>query len=57
MKVKWEVEFHQDFNPEFDALSDDVQNELLAHACCWSSLGRSPAGRASIRSRARATRT
>ncbi|SPF45785.1 hypothetical protein SBA4_3420005 [Candidatus Sulfopaludibacter sp. SbA4] len=26
--MKWEVEFHKDFDPEFDALPDDVQNEL-----------------------------
>jgi hypothetical protein len=30
--VNWEVEFHRDFDPEFDALPDDVQNELRAHA-------------------------
>jgi len=36
--VKWEVEFHKDFDPEFDALPDDVQNELRAHARCWSGL-------------------
>jgi hypothetical protein len=30
--VKWEVEFHKDFHPEFDALPDNVQDELLAHA-------------------------
>jgi hypothetical protein len=26
----WQVEFHDDFDPEFDALEKDVQNELLA---------------------------
>ena len=26
----WTVEFHRDFDPEFDALPDDVQNELRA---------------------------
>jgi len=30
--VKWEVEFHKDFDPEFGALPVDVQKELLAHA-------------------------
>jgi hypothetical protein len=30
--VNWEVEFHQDFDPEFDKLPGQVQNELLAHA-------------------------
>jgi hypothetical protein len=28
--VKWEVEFHKDFDPEFDALPDAVQTEFLA---------------------------
>jgi hypothetical protein len=42
-KVKWEVDFHKDFDLEFEALPDDVQSELLAHACCWSSLARSSA--------------
>ena len=28
----WQVEFHDDFDPEFDALEKDVQNELLATA-------------------------
>jgi hypothetical protein len=32
VSVKWEVEFHKDFDPEFDALPDEVHNELLAHA-------------------------
>ena len=32
MRVKWEVEFHKDFDPEFDALPGDVQSELRAHA-------------------------
>jgi hypothetical protein len=30
--VRWEVEFHKDFDPEFDVLPDDVQSELQAHA-------------------------
>jgi hypothetical protein len=30
--VKWEVEFPEDFDPEFDTLPDEVQSELLAHA-------------------------
>src|SRR6266849_11087391 len=32
MQVRWEVLFHGEFEPEFDALRDDVQEELLAHA-------------------------
>jgi hypothetical protein len=30
--VTWEVLFHEEFEPEFDALPADVQDELLAHA-------------------------
>ena len=30
--MKWEVTFHDDFEPEFDALNEAVQDELLAHA-------------------------
>jgi hypothetical protein len=37
--VKWEVEFHKDFDPEFDALPDDVQNELRAHALLLEQFG------------------
>jgi hypothetical protein len=37
--VKWEVEFHRDFDPEFDALPDDVQNELRAHALLLERFG------------------
>jgi hypothetical protein len=29
--VTWEVLFYEEFEPEFDALPDDVQDELLAH--------------------------
>jgi hypothetical protein len=32
MPVTWEVLFHEEFEPEFDALREDVQDELLAHA-------------------------
>lgn len=32
MVVDWQVRFHQEFEPEFDALPDDVQDELLAQA-------------------------
>ena len=30
--MKWEVEFHRDFDPEFDALPEEVQDEIRAHA-------------------------
>jgi len=30
--VKWEVSFHEEFDPEFDALPGAVQDEMLAHA-------------------------
>lgn len=32
MPDSWEVILHGDFEPEFDALPEDVQDELLAHA-------------------------
>jgi hypothetical protein len=37
--VRWQVEFHQDFDREFDALSDQVQNELLAQALLLEQFG------------------
>jgi hypothetical protein len=37
--VKWEIEFHKDFDSEFDALPDDVQTELLAHALLLEQFG------------------
>jgi hypothetical protein len=30
--VTWDVLFHEEFEPEFDSLLEDVQDELLAHA-------------------------
>jgi hypothetical protein len=30
-RVAWAVEFHSEFDAEYDALGSDVQNELLAH--------------------------
>ena len=30
--MKWEVSFHDDFEADFDALDEAVQDELLAHA-------------------------
>jgi hypothetical protein len=32
MPTTWEVVFHAEFEPEFDVLPADVQDELLAHA-------------------------
>jgi hypothetical protein len=37
--MNWEVEFHKDFAPEFDALPDDVRGELLAHAALLERFG------------------
>ena len=30
--MKWQVSFHEDFEAEFDALDEAVQDEMLAHA-------------------------
>jgi len=35
----WELEFHDEFDPEFDALSEEVQDELLATARAVERLG------------------
>jgi len=35
----WEVQFHEDFYPEFKALPDDVQRELRARAVLLEKLG------------------
>lgn len=32
MNAQWQVYFHAEFEPEFDRLDPDVQDELLAHA-------------------------
>jgi len=37
--VKWVVLFHEDFDPEFKALPEDVQDELLAHARMLQTFG------------------
>lgn len=37
--VEWEVEFHEDFDPEFDDLPEDVQDVLLAHARLLETVG------------------
>ncbi len=36
---KWKVLFHDEFDPEFDAFSKDVQDELLAVAVAVRELG------------------
>ena len=37
--MKWEVEFHVDFDPEFDALPEDVQDEIRALAGVLEEIG------------------
>jgi hypothetical protein len=37
--VRREVQFHKEFDPKFDALPDDVQNELRAHALLLEMFG------------------
>ena len=37
--MKWTVRFHDEFEPEFDALLAEVQNELLACATVLAQIG------------------
>jgi len=37
--VRWKVEFHQSFDPEFDALPEGVQDEIRAHALLLQTIG------------------
>ena len=37
--MSWVVEFHKDFEPEFDALPEEVQNKLLARASLLETFG------------------
>jgi hypothetical protein len=37
--MKWEVEFHEKFEPEFEAVSEVVQDELLAKAVLLADFG------------------
>ena len=37
--MPWVVHFHDEFEPEFDALSITVQDELLAHASLLAKIG------------------
>src|SRR5579863_1238399 len=39
LRVKWEVEFHDDFDREFDAFPEAVQDEIGAHAFLLERLG------------------
>lgn len=45
--MNWVVEFHQDFEPEFDALPEEVQNKLLARVSLLEAFG-SELGRPSV---------
>lgn len=55
--VAWEVLLHDQFEPEFDALPEEVQDELTAHAKLLVQFGPSWAAPASIPLMAPATRT
>lgn len=37
--MNWSVEFHEDFEAEFEELSEEVQDELLAHASLLETIG------------------
>ena len=37
--MTWEVVFHEDFEPEFDELSEGVQNEMFARASLLEEFG------------------
>ena len=37
--MKWGVEFHRDFSPEFDELPEEVQDELRAHSLLLGQFG------------------
>ncbi|WP_026730820.1 type II toxin-antitoxin system RelE/ParE family toxin [Fischerella sp. PCC 9605] len=37
--MNWVVEFHEDFEPEFDNLPESVQDELLAHSGLLETFG------------------
>lgn len=37
--MEWTVEFHDDFDPEFEALPEEVQDELLALADSLEKIG------------------
>lgn len=37
--MKWVINFHEQFEPEFDALETEVQDEFLAHLVLLEKLG------------------
>jgi len=37
--LKWEVQFHRDFDPEFEALPEEVQDEIRALAGALERIG------------------
>jgi hypothetical protein len=39
LNVRWDVDLHDDFLPEFDALDEAVQDELLAHIAVLETFG------------------
>lgn len=39
MYMKWIIKFHSEFDQEFDELTMEVQNELLAHAMLLEKFG------------------
>lgn len=39
MGMKWEVIFHDDYEGEFEALNEELQDELLAHAALLRDYG------------------
>jgi hypothetical protein len=54
--MKWQVEFHEDFDPEFDAIPEDAQDEIRALAGALEKMVPCSAGPASILSTVPATR-
>jgi len=38
-QMQWDVEFYREFEPEFDALAEEVQDELLAKALLLAEFG------------------
>ena len=55
--AKWVVLFHEDFDLEFEALPEDVQDVLLAHARMLKNFGPTLGAPGSTPSTASITRT
>jgi hypothetical protein len=53
----WAVVFAEEFDPEFELLAAEVQDELLAHARLLAQFGPTLGGAGWIRSKDRATPT